>query len=163
MGKSSPGWCRCSDSQSLKHHCSTVLLPSHTIPTTSLSMLLLVTPVPCGHVVYNSYVVWFPLCCKGQKSPALSRPDIAAGEWHRSWRSLTKCICTTEERGLLLSYAGLHVFHERKSIFVWSFLVLPGSDMGLRLSLSIYCNPVLCVYAPTQIKPVLEWRIGIVA
>lgn len=40
------------------------------------------------HCVCNSLVVWFPLCCKGPKSPALPRPD-AAGEWHKAWRSLT--------------------------------------------------------------------------
>lgn len=112
-GKSSPGWYTVySDSQSLKLHCCTVLLPSHAIPSTSLSVLLLVTPVSCDHIVCNSDVVWFPLCCKGQKSPALPRPDAVAGEWHKSWRSFTKHICTNEERGLLLSYARLHFSHE---------------------------------------------------
>lgn len=110
----------------------------------------------CDHVVYNSNVVWFPLCCKGQKSPALPRPDAAAGECHKSWRSLTKHECANEERGLLLSYVGLHFSHERKPITYLSLI----SDMGLRLSPSVYSNLVLCVYVLTQIKPVPEWRIG---
>lgn len=37
--------------------------------------------------VYNSNVVWFPLCCKGPKSPALPRPDSAGGECHKAWRN----------------------------------------------------------------------------
>lgn len=124
-------------------HCPTVLLPSHAVPDAPCNVLSLGRRAWCDHVVCNSNVVWFPLCCKGQKSPALPRPDAAAGECHKSWRSLSEHECTNErerERGSLLSYVGLHSSHERDPVFVRSFLWLFGSDTALRFSPSVNKN-----------------------
>lgn len=123
-------------------------------------MLSLGTPASCEHIVCNNDVVWFPLCCKGPKSPALPRPDAAAGECHTAWHSVTDRKWTNEDRGLLLSYVGLCLSHEAHLCVEFSCTYVLGSDRELRLSLSVYYSPVLCVYALTQIKTVPGWRIG---
>lgn len=66
-----------SNSQCLKLHRLSVLFPSHSIPSVPSHLLSLGTPAPLYYVVSNSNVVWFALCCEGQKSPALPRPDTA--------------------------------------------------------------------------------------
>ena len=76
---------RYSNSQHLGLPCSATLFPPYAMPSAPCKVLSLGTPAAsCYQAVCNSNVVWFPLCCKGPKSPALPRPDAAAGECHKA-------------------------------------------------------------------------------